>query len=201
PGVPPEQQLAQTPTNRYWIDRARVFQTAMSQLTSDFGTVDLAIGDITPEDTPAGPNEVPANYPTTNPRNYCERQGRWNVGCLPGARHTLNKQLMRAILGTFDPAAPDDPSKDKAPDLPNISVETLSEVDVVRAVPGGGYEVQYIKRQEGDLSKTTNRTVTADIVIVAAGCLGTSEIMLSSRHKGALPNLSGSLRVGFSTTR
>lgn len=199
PGVPPEQQLAQVPANRYWLDRARVFQTAMSQLTSDFGTVDLAIGDITPEDTPVGPNEFPANYPAGAPRNYCERQGRCNVGCLPGARHTLNKQLMRAILGTFDPAAPDDPAKDKKPDLPNISLETLSEVDVIRALPGGGYEVQYIQRQDGNLSKTTKKTVTADIVIVAAGCVGTSEIMLRSKQKGTLPNLSDKVGFGFST--
>lgn len=199
PGVPPEQQLGQTPANRYWLDRARVFQTAMSQLTSDFGTVDLAIGDITPEDTPIGPNEFPANYPAGPPRNYCERQGRCNVGCLPGARHTLNKQLIRAILGNFDPAAPDDPTKDKKPDLPNISLETLSEVDVIRALPGGGYEVQYTQRQEGNLSKTAKKTVTADIVIVAAGCVGTSEIMLRSKERGTLPNLSDKVGFGFST--
>lgn len=199
PGVPPEQQLAQTPANRFWIDRARVFQTAMSQLTNDFGTVDLAIGDLTPEDTPVGPNEFPPNYPAGPPRNYCERQGRCNVGCLPGARHTLNKQLMRAILGTFDPAAPDDPTKDKKPDLPNVSLETLSEVDVIRALPGGGYEVQYAQREEGNLSKITKKTVTADIVIVAAGCLGTSEILLRSKERGTLPNLSDRVGFGFST--
>ena len=199
PGVPPDQQLAQVPGNRFWLDRARVFQTAMNQLTTDYGTVDLAIGDLTPEDTPAGPNEFPPNYPGGAPRNYCERQGRCNVGCLPGARHTLNKQLMRAILGTFDPAAPDDPTKDKAPDLPNVSLETLSEVDVIRALPGGGYEVQYVTRQEGNLSNVTKKSVTADIVIVAAGCLGTSEIMLRSKQKGTLPNLSDKLGYGFST--
>ena len=199
PGVPPDQQLAQVPGNRFWLDRARVFQTAMNQLTTDYGTVDLAIGDLTPEDTPVGPNEFPPNYPGGAPRNYCERQGRCNVGCLPGARHTLNKQLMRAILGTFDPAAPDDPTKDKAPDLPNVSLETLSEVDVIRALPSGGYEVQYITRQEGNLSNVTKKSVTADIVIVAAGCLGTSEIMLRSKQKGTLPNLSDKLGHGFST--
>ncbi|HKA22085.1 MAG TPA: GMC family oxidoreductase [Blastocatellia bacterium] len=199
PGVAPDQQLAQVPGNRFWLDRARVFQTAMNQLTTDYGTVDLAIGDLTPEDSPTGPNEFPPNYPPGAPRNYCERQGRCNVGCLPGARHTLNKQLMRAILGTFDPAAPDDPAKDKAPDLPNVSIETLSEVDVIRALSGGSYEIQYITRQEGSLSNITNKTVTADIVIVAAGCLGTSEIMLRSKRKGTLPNLSDKVGYGFST--
>lgn len=201
-GFSPEQPLADTDKNRYWLDRARVFQTAMSQLTADYGAVDLSISDLTPE-LPQGqlpdPTDPAANYPIAKPKNYCERQGRCNIGCLPGARHTLNKQLMRAILGTFDGAAPDDPIKDKKPDLPNVSLETLSEVDVIRALPGGGYDVQYIQRQEGNLSKTTKKTVTADIVIVAAGCVGTSEIMLRSRERGTLPNLSDKVGFGFST--
>ena len=47
----------------------------------------------------------PRNYPG-KPVNYCERQGRCNVGCLPGARHTLNKQLMAAIFGKIDGTPP-----------------------------------------------------------------------------------------------
>ena len=54
-----------------------------------YGTVDSAINDLPAEGTPLG-----------QPYNYCERQGRCILGCLPGARHTLNKQLMRAVLGT-----------------------------------------------------------------------------------------------------
>ncbi len=54
-------------TNALWIERARVFQTAMRDLTTDFGAVDLAINDITPEGTALGPNEFPANYPPRNP--------------------------------------------------------------------------------------------------------------------------------------
>ena len=65
--------------------------------------------------------------------------------------------------------------------------------------PGGDYEVQYAQRQEGNLSKVTKKTVTADIVIVAAGCLGTSEILLRSKERGTLPNLSAKLGFGFST--
>jgi len=64
-----------------------------AQLTADFGAVDLAIADERPE---VGGNPVLLNKCST----ICERQGRCNVGCLPGARYTLNKQLMAAILGT-----------------------------------------------------------------------------------------------------
>ena len=57
--VKPEQQLAAFPINRVWLDRARVFQTAMHQLTPDHGAVDLAINDLTPENTPTGKGELP----------------------------------------------------------------------------------------------------------------------------------------------
>jgi choline dehydrogenase-like flavoprotein len=191
PNVPPDQQLAQTPVNRLWIDRARVFQTAASQLTSDFGTVDLAINDLTSEDTPLGPTEPPPNYPTGDPKNYCERQGRCNVGCLPGARHTLNKQLMVAVHGKPD-GTPGTFEK-------ILAIEPLTEVDVIQALDGGGYEVRYVQRDQNDPSKTTPKSVTADLVIVAAGCLGTTEIMLRSKAKRTLPHLSDKTGFGFST--
>src|SRR5215813_10026498 len=96
--------------NALWLDRARVFQTASKELTSDYGAVDLAINDLTPADSMLGvdqngaPNDnLPHNYPLDKSINYCERQGRCNVGCLPGARHTLNKQLMAAALGKPNP--------------------------------------------------------------------------------------------------
>jgi cholesterol oxidase len=191
PDAPPEQQLNKVPVTRYWIDRARAFQVAMSRVTSDFGAVDLAINDLTPEGTESGKGKPPINYPLNppNPKNHCERQGRCNIGCLPGARHTLNKQLMPAVLG--DPKNP--------PLFPNMELKTLAEVDVIVALPNGGYEVRYSQRDPKDPSRKTDETVTADIVIVAAGCVGTNEIMLRSKARGTLPNLSDKLGFGFST--
>jgi len=71
-----------------------VFQTALGTFADDFGTVDSAINDLPPGNEPYDGKGKPTNY--------CERQGRCNVGCLPGARHTLNKQLMAAALGKSD---------------------------------------------------------------------------------------------------
>lgn len=178
--------------NDLWLDRARVFQKAVSGLTKDYGLVDLAINDLTPENSPLGlPGEMfPHNYPQAKETNYCDRQGRCNVGCLPGARHTLNKQLMAATLGKPDGTPPL---------FTNLKIEPLCEVDVIRALPDGGYEIQFIQRHQDDSSSFDKRTVTADKVIVSAGCLGTNEIMLRSRERQTLPNLSDKVGVGFST--
>jgi len=179
--------------NTLWIDRARVFQAAVKKLTGDFGAVDLAIGDITPEDTPLGPNEPPANYPLERPVNYCERQGRCNVGCLPGARHTLNKQLMPAVYGRPDGTSPL---------FANLTIQALAEVDFIKERDGGGYEIHYDQYKHQNMrepGRKTRMTVTADKVIVAAGCIGTNEIMLRSKKKGGLPGISDAVGLGFST--
>ena len=67
------------------------FQIEIGKLTDIYGTVDSSINDLPIGSDPYHPNGAA--------KNYCERQGRCNVGCLPGARHTLNKQLMAARFG------------------------------------------------------------------------------------------------------
>ena len=101
----------------------------MSALTHDYGTVDSSINDINPEPGPFDPAGAP--------KNYCERQGRCIIGCLPGARHTLNKQLMGAILGTPQGAAPL---------FPDMHLQSLAEVDVIHALPDGRWQIDYLQR-------------------------------------------------------
>jgi choline dehydrogenase-like flavoprotein len=195
PTQPPPAQPPQDQENHLWIDRARLFQTAMSKLTSEFGAVDLAINDFDPSKNLDDSNNRSNQFdPQTGAaKNYCERQGRCNVGCLPGARHTLNKQLMVAAVGN--------PLPKPAPQLfNNLEIEPLAEVQYIRALPGGRYEIPYWKRNAEKPSQKTNTSITADVVIVAAGCLGSSEIMLRSKaHADGLPNLSDRVGYGFST--
>jgi len=174
------------PNNALWIDRARLFQTAISHLTSEFGTVDLAINDFDPA--------IQTNQ--HDAKNYCERQGRCNVGCLPGARHTLNKQLMAAVLGSPLPLPNGTP-----PNFQNneLEIQPLAEVDVIVARPEGGYEIRYKQRDKDKPWRTSPHVVTADRLVVAAGCLGTNEILLRSKRCGTLPNLSEKTGFGFST--
>ena len=172
------------PKHALWIDRARLFQSEIGQLTSAYGAVDSSINDLPTGSKPYHPNGAP--------KNYCERQGRCNVGCLPGARHTLNKQLMAAALGTLTA----NPShKDQ------LEIKALCEVDVIHALDGGGYEIDYLQRDPDKPRKGTRQSVTARRVIIAAGCLGTNELLLrcSRQHRGTLPKLSDRVGEGFST--
>jgi choline dehydrogenase-like flavoprotein len=178
---------AELPVNwRYWIDRARFFQEAMSQVTNDYGTVDSSINDITPEGSPLDPT-LPHNYPGGG-INYCERQGRCNIGCLPGARHTLNKQLMRAIHGAID---------GKSPQFSNLTLQALAEVLLIRPIEGG-YEIKYRQHQEQDSGPPIDKSIKAKRVIISSGCLGTNELLLRCREQ-TMPNLSDRVGRGFST--
>jgi len=184
------------PEDALWIDRARVFQTAAAKISTDYGAVDLAINDLTTRD----PSQVPTLFhPAGNPKNYCERQGRCNVGCLPGARHTLNKQLMVAALGK--PNANAKPTDAQYKDI--LSIEPLSEVDFIEALPEGGYRIHYIQyadQSSPQRGQKTSKTVIAEKLVVSAGCLGTSEILLRSKQRAdGLPDLSDRTGFGFST--
>lgn len=161
-----------------WIDRARIFQLTMSELTADYGTVDSAINDKPLDGGKA--------------KNYCERHGRCNVGCLPGARHTLNKQLQGALYGSFT----GDPPAGLAGFL---ELWALCEVQIIRPRSQGGYEIEFWRRDKDKPKRKRAEKVTADRVILAAGCVGTTELLLRCKDKDAMPGLSERLGAGFST--
>ena len=185
---------------RELIDRARVFQTAMKKITPYYGSVDLAINDMSTD----------SEHPTAKARgkNFCERHGRCNVGCLPGAGQTLNKQIMQALYGrvtdTFD--------KDKPENFEcvlrdvQIELNALAEVDLLSESPDGSYAIHYRQRRAADPTASPERVaISADRVVVAAGTLGTTELMLRSQQRSVetqgaegLHALSPALGKGFS---
>ena len=103
---------------RFKLDRAKVFQNAVSAITDPENKI--KISNSNDLDANLSITEVPFNsfklakidntdtFKVKNPSisqtndfekqtNVCQRQGRCVLGCIPGARHTLNKQLHKAI--------------------------------------------------------------------------------------------------------
>ena len=133
--------------------------------------------------------------------NVCQRQGRCLLGCIPGARHTLNKEIHKAI------------DKDKLP----LDIHPLCEVIDIKQIndpqdPQYKYEIKFLdyrdiidnieydptkKLTEVEKSKIT-KTIKTKQVIVAAGSLGSTEILLRCKKNGSL-KLSEKLGMGFST--
>ncbi len=185
--------------NRVWMNRPRLFQSAAEELSKsaaftdiDWGAVDLSINDYgAPKVDPSD-----AKFDAAKPTNLCERQGRCMIGCLPGARHTLNKQLVRAMWQLPNGPAPQ--INDKAR---HLEVRPRAEVLFVEPVVAGSgdhgkYRVVY--KTDGKV-----QAIEGDRVIVAAGTLGTTALLLRSKWPesqggyGTLPNLSAALGTKF----
>src|SRR5207248_450729 len=81
---------------------------------------------------------------------FCERQGRCMLGCLPQARHTLNKTLYKFIF-----------SKNTS-----VTLSPESEVRTIKRV-GDAYEVSYLDRR-GDNFFGGMTTVRAPQIFLAA---------------------------------
>ena len=119
---------------------------------------------------------------TLDNKVFCERQGRCFLGCLPGARQTLGKSIINHLL--------------YAGGNPPVELRSLAEVTTFEKIPGG-WKVKYEDLRFGDDDAGRHKEVTTEVLILAAGCLSTSELMLRAKNNG-LP-LSRMVGEQFST--
>jgi cholesterol oxidase len=158
------------------LDRSRALRDAAAAVSKQFGI-----------DMPWSPLNLSiteyvhgANAEADGMHTFCERQGRCFVGCLPAARHTLNKTLFKWVLSTDA----------------RVTLTSESQVRTIKRV-GNSYEVTYLDRR-GTNSDGQPRAARAAQVFLAAGVLGTTEILLRSRRDAGLA-LSDKVGAGFST--
>lgn len=134
------------------------------------------------------PAPLSINELDTNADQGCTRQGRCFLGCLPGAIRTLDKTLLRDLLTKT--------LADGTPQYPNLTVSGGMSVSHIEHAPSKGgagpYLVHYVDTCSGQ-----KLVVSASKVIVAAGTLGSTEILLRSDGIGSL-KLSPKLGTGFS---
>src|SRR5215207_3395007 len=188
------------------LPKANVFQNAakqigaskisnLSDLNAKLSITDISANVFKPLDR--RPNETDVKkYSSTMETNICERQGRCGLGCIPGARHTLNKQMFKHIQSL---------------NLP-IDVRPLCEVlEIEELPPGQGYRyaLKFLDFQDiidnddfsptRDLTEQTRARLTKVIktnrVVIAAGTLGSTELLLKSKKL----DLSSKVGSNFST--
>ena len=158
-----------------YLDRARALRDAAKISSQKLGIqmpwepLDLSLVEYDPERGAA--SDAAKNH------TFCERQGRCILGCLPAARHTLNKTLYAKLLS--------DPTK-------GVSLSPMAEVRDIKQI-AGGYEVRYRDHRDGN-----TKTLSAPMVFLAGGTLGSTEILLRSRDRGGL-KLTPKIGTHFST--
>ncbi|HEY0097716.1 MAG TPA: GMC oxidoreductase [Pyrinomonadaceae bacterium] len=172
----PGRDVTNLTTDDYlYLDRARVLRDAAKLSEQKLGIklpwkpLDLSLIEYDPHRADGGD--------AAKVGTFCQRQGRCILGCLPSARHTFSKTLYTKFLS--------DPSK-------GVTLSPLAEVRDIKQI-AGGYEVNYRDHRDDE-----KKTVSAPLVFLAGGTLGTTEILLRSRERGGL-KLSDTLGSHFST--
>ncbi len=169
-----------------YLDRSRVLRDAAGQVAATLGIaakwepLDLAITEYDAHRDNHTADDLDNESDAQRMHTFCERQGRCMLGCLPAARHTLNKTLFNQILSK-----------------PNGSGATLlpqAKVLFIKQIPGG-YEVTY----EDRFHDGGEQAATAPLVFLGAGVLSTTEILLRSLKNGTLPLNGDVLGTKFST--
>lgn len=120
----------------------------------------------------------------TSETNVCQRQGRCVLGCIPGARHTLNKKIENFIVV--------EPTKVPKP----VDVHPLCHVMDIQESKKSGYKYRIRFKDYREDEDGKERIIDTKILILAAGSLGSTEILLRSKN-----NLQLSDKIGkqFST--
>jgi cholesterol oxidase len=111
------------------------------------------------------------------PRSGCIRCGSCMVGCRYGAKNTLVKNYLWFAERRGVQVLPE---------------RQATEIRPLGAADGAdGYEV--VTAHPGAWARRRERTLAARGVVIAAGPLGTNQLLADCRHIGALPRLSGRL--------
>ncbi len=189
------------------LPKSKVFQDAAKRINKtspqilNISNLDakLSITDISSDvfnpDIGRPNQEDITKYSSFIEKNICQRQGRCGLGCITEARHTLDKQIINAINTKKLPL-------DIHPLCEVLEIYATGEQDYKYAVKFLDY--RYIidnddfspTRELNDEEKTSiTKIIKAKQVILSAGTLGSTEILLKSKKL----NLSEMLGKKFST--
>lgn len=161
--------------NRFEAEPDRVLAEIAADLGHGDSYVTTPVGVYFGEPGQAAGEPVPDPYfggagPARSPCTLC---GGCMVGCRHGAKNTLDKNYLwfAERLGA--------------------RVEPMRTVTRVRALAGGGYEVHH--RRSGAWLGRDRQVLRARRVILAAGVLGSVQLLLESKARGDLPRVSAAV--------
>jgi cholesterol oxidase len=175
----------QTVPANQWTRRMRLVEEAAvkSGFGARFRTLELAIN-FDPNAKASDMPRDPASVPLTRNRHgalqgTCAHLGYCDIGCDVLAKNTLDRNYLYVAENKY-----------------HADVRPLCLVDGIELLADGTYRVSY---SHVKLGETQSDAETAPIVIVAAGSLGSTELLLRARdvHR-TLPRISGRLGKGWS---
>ncbi len=164
--------------------KTRALKGAAERLGLDWRLPNLAVTFANEGEDPVPGEPIREKHPNLHHRTRytCRLCGECDIGCNYGSKNTLDYNYLSEAkrLGA--------------------QINTLCEVRGFEPrESGGGYAVHYVRhdpeRPETDTSEIPVQTITADRLVLAAGALGSTFLLLKNR--GAFPGLSERLGTRF----
>lgn len=163
--------------------KTRALRDAAARLEMDWHLPPLAVAFASrPGAAPeVGATIDPPDYGNIHglPRRTCRLDGGCDIGCNEGAKNSLDHTYLSAAAHH------------------GADIRTLADVKGIRPLDGGGYRVDYLRRDPDDAAAPAAEWhVTADRLILGAGTYGTTHLLL--RNRDALPGIGDALGTRFS---
>ncbi|MEJ7826039.1 MAG: GMC family oxidoreductase [Solirubrobacteraceae bacterium] len=176
------------PLDQAPFDQARkvlAFRDAARKLGHDWDLVNLAVTFANDGDPARVGEPIREARPNIHgaTRLTCKLTGECDLGCNHGSKNSLDYTYITAAWHA------------------GADIRTRCEVRSFEPREGGGYSVQYVVHEveaEGvttDTSVLQRRTITCDRLVLSAGTLGTTYLLL--RNRAAFPHLSPALGTRF----
>ncbi len=161
------------------------FRDAAQRLGLDWRLVNLAVTFANPGDPPLVGEPIKEDRPNIHGRTRltCKLTGECDLGCNHGSKNSLDYTYITAAWHA------------------GADVRTRHEVRSLQPREGGGYQLEYVVHDaESEGTKTETGTldrhaVTCDRLVLSAGTLGTTYLLLKNRS--AFPGLSAALGSRF----
>ncbi|MGH9312363.1 MAG: GMC oxidoreductase [Vicinamibacterales bacterium] len=177
--------VSPVPTGQ-WPERTRLLKEAAERAGYGhrFRRLDLAVN-FDPDYRPDLPNARDPRHSRMAPNEFgveqgtCVHLGTCDIGCTVKARNTLDFNYLALAEGRH-----------------RAEIRPLHIVRRIKTAAGGGYDVHYDEIAGGALRPGQ---AAGRIVVLAAGSLGSTEILLRSRAGGFLPNVSARLGEAWSS--
>jgi cholesterol oxidase len=147
--------------------KTRAFKQAAQTLGYDWFLPHLAVTFANDGDEPIPGEPIREAFPNLHgrTRTTCRLVGECDVGCNSGSKNSLDYTYLSAAMRS------------------GADLRTLCEVRTFSPRPGGGFEVSYVRHDDG--AAPVPVTVTADHLVLSAGTFGTTYLLL--KNSGAFP--------------
>jgi cholesterol oxidase len=162
------------------------FRDAAQKLGLDWNLVNLAVTFANDGDPPLVGEPIKEDRPNIHGRTRltCKLTGECDLGCNHGSKNSLDYTYITAAWHA------------------GADIRTRHEVRSFAPREGGGYTIDYVVHDESsegtptDTKRLDRHTITCDRLILSAGTLGTTYLLLKNRS--AFPQLSPMLGQRFS---